>query len=449
MSNSEMDVEDSGKLGQEEVDDGHQIQRLDAKVAEDDLPSSEDQSLGSPNENENENDQSTANTSDAKGLQLHEEETPLSRHKSPKSGSSDDKSENGATTGGVNQIESEAFTPRSTAKSFSRTAQDVGVGVANNGVKKLKMIEDEETGTKEEQAKFMNEVESFYRERSMDFKPPKFYGEPLNCLKLWRAVIRLGGYDRVTASKLWRQVGESFHPPKTCTTVSWTFRIFYEKALLEYEKHKRQIGELEFPGAPLSEPISVENEGSGYQNTGSGRARRDAAARAMQGWHVQRLIGFGEVGEPIIKDKNLATAQKREKHIKSIASGVTKQKKPSNLELAENDMHTESNKQLLATVVDVGPPADWVKINVRESKDCFEVYALVPGLLREEVRVQSDPAGRLVITGQPEQLDNPWGITPFRKIVNLPARINPLQTSAVVSLHGRLFVRVPFERSSS
>ncbi|GMH27374.1 hypothetical protein Nepgr_029217 [Nepenthes gracilis] len=89
------------------------------------------------------------------------------------------------------------------------------------------------------------------------------------------------------------------------------------------------------------------------------------------------------------------------------------------------------------------------KISVQESKDCFEVYALVPGLLREEVRVQSDPVGRLVITGQPEQLDNPWGITPFEKIVNLPARINPLQTSAVVSLHGRLFVRVPLERSSS
>lgn len=33
-----------------------------------------------------------------------------------------------------------------------------------------------------------------------------------------------------------------------------------------------------------------------------------------------------------------------------------------------------------------------------------------------QVRVQSDPAGRLVITGQPEQLDNPWGITPFQKV---------------------------------
>lgn len=33
-----------------------------------------------------------------------------------------------------------------------------------------------------------------------------------------------------------------------------------------------------------------------------------------------------------------------------------------------------------------------------------------------QVRVQSDPAGRLVITGEPEQVDNPWGITPFKKV---------------------------------
>jgi len=80
-------------------------------------------------------------------------------------------------------------------------------------------------------------------------------------------------------------------------------------------------------------------------------------------------------------------------------------------------------------------------------KDCFEVYALVPGLLREEVHVQSDPAGRLVITGDPEQPDNPWGITPFKKVVNLPSRIDPHQTSAVVTLHGQLFVRAPFGQS--
>lgn len=34
-----------------------------------------------------------------------------------------------------------------------------------------------------------------------------------------------------------------------------------------------------------------------------------------------------------------------------------------------------------------------------------------------QVHVQSDPAGRLVISGEPEQPDNPWGVTPFKKVV--------------------------------
>lgn len=33
-----------------------------------------------------------------------------------------------------------------------------------------------------------------------------------------------------------------------------------------------------------------------------------------------------------------------------------------------------------------------------------------------QVHVQSDPAGCLVISGQPAQLDNPWGVTPFKKV---------------------------------
>ncbi|CAL5418613.1 unnamed protein product [Camellia sinensis] len=352
----------------------------------------------------------------------------------------------GPDTRPANQLE--PVTPNSLVKCSHAKAEDDTRETSKNGLNESKMAEDDESGTAEDQAAFMKELESFYRERAMEFKPPRFYGQPLNCLKLWRAVTKLGGYDRVTGSKLWRQVGESFHPPKTCTTVSWTFRIFYEKALLEYERQKSQSGELQLAVAALPEPLSVENEANGSQAQGSGRARRDAAARAMQGWHVQRLFGYGEVGEPIIKDKNFNNMPKREKSLKSI--GSVKNKRPTELEYPVKAARTETAKQLMTHVADIGPPADWVKINVRETKDCFEVYALVPGLLREEetVRVQSDPAGRLVITGQPEQPDNPWGITAFKKVVSLPARIDPLQTSAIVSLHGRLYVRVPFEQSN-
>ncbi|KAI7740585.1 hypothetical protein M8C21_015301 [Ambrosia artemisiifolia] len=303
----------------------------------------------------------------------------------------------------------------------SNKADDLCAETLKNGLEDAKMDEGYESGTQEDQETFAQEVEAVYKEKGLEFKPPKFYGQPLNCLKLWRYVIKLGGYDRVTGYKLWRQVGEAFNPPKTCTSVSWTFRQFYEKALLEYERHKIQIGELKFPlSTVFPETPLVENEANGHQTPGSGRARRDAAARAMQGWHAQRLLGFSE-------EKNPNNSPKREKSLKSI--GSIKHKRPSEVEHSVKALRTETSRQVVTTVADVGPPANWVKINVRET-----------------VRVQSDPAGRLVITGQPEQLDNPWGVSAFKKVISLPSRIDPLRTSAIVSLHGRLLVRVPFEQ---
>ncbi|KAG5569041.1 hypothetical protein H5410_058807 [Solanum commersonii] len=57
--------------------------------------------------------------------------------------------------------------------------------------------EDDE-GSPEDQAAFLGILGTFYWEKAMEFKPPRFYGHQLNCLKLWRSVIRLGGYDRIS-----------------------------------------------------------------------------------------------------------------------------------------------------------------------------------------------------------------------------------------------------------
>ncbi|KAL0392239.1 UNVERIFIED_CONTAM: AT-rich interactive domain-containing protein 5, partial [Sesamum radiatum] len=256
--------------------------------------------------------------------------------------------ETAARTDGELANQHEAATPQSLVR-YSPTKAGDHSGETVKSVftqATLPLTGEDDDGTPEDQAAFMKELESFYRQKAMDFKPPKFYGQPLNCLKLWRAVIRLGGYDRVTGSKLWRQVGESFHPPKTCTTVSWTFRIFYEKvtvlSLLEFERHKTQSGELQLPVATLPEASGVDGEANCYQGSGSGRARRDAAARAMQGWHAQRLFGNGEVGEPIVKDKNLNNTAKREKNLKSI--GSLKQKRPNEVDHSNKAARTETSK---------------------------------------------------------------------------------------------------------
>lgn len=41
----------------------------------------------------------------------------------------------------------------------------------------------DEAGTPVEQVAFLREVEAFYKENFLEFKPPKFYGQPLNILK--------------------------------------------------------------------------------------------------------------------------------------------------------------------------------------------------------------------------------------------------------------------------
>ncbi|KAH0878090.1 hypothetical protein HID58_065484 [Brassica napus] len=320
--------------------------------------------------------------------------------------------------------------------------------------------DDDEAGTPEEQQAFLRELDAFHRENFLDYKPLKFYQKPLNTLKLWRAVIKLGGHEVVTTSKLWRQVGESFNPPKTCTTISYTFRNFYEKALLEYEKHLRKNGDLNLPGPTLNMSSSLDKEVMSHQGSGSGRARRDSAARAMQGWQAHRLEDSGE-------DMGLNSTPKHKK-LKSI--GLPKPRTPNCTDLVASQ---EAEKQLrkanpllymsVGDVIDDGPLADWVKITVKETVSNFCHFHLLKNPLRFlpwyldfsvmrlaltllKIRIQSDPAGRLIITGEPEQLDNPWGITPFKKIVVLPARIDPLHTNAIMSMHGRLFIRAQYEK---
>ncbi|KAH0774930.1 hypothetical protein KY290_012067 [Solanum tuberosum] len=87
-------------------------------------------------------------------------------------------------------------------------------GEASENISAMMVDGEDDEGSLEDQAAFIGKLGTFYREKAMEFKLPKFYGHPLNCLKLWRSVIRLGGYDRVTGFKLWRQVGDSFNPPK-------------------------------------------------------------------------------------------------------------------------------------------------------------------------------------------------------------------------------------------
>ncbi|KAH0773590.1 hypothetical protein KY290_010727 [Solanum tuberosum] len=71
-------------------------------------------------------------------------------------------------------------------------------GVASENIFAMMTDGEDDEDSLENQAAFLGKLGTFYREKAMEFKPPRFYGHQLNGLKLWRSVIRLGGYDRVS-----------------------------------------------------------------------------------------------------------------------------------------------------------------------------------------------------------------------------------------------------------
>ncbi|KAK3007612.1 hypothetical protein RJ639_014263 [Escallonia herrerae] len=64
---------------------------------------------------------------------------------------------------------------------------DVGHAVDANTSNRSFLLDSDaggdESGTEEEQAAFMKELETFHKENYLEFKPPRFYQEPLNLLK--------------------------------------------------------------------------------------------------------------------------------------------------------------------------------------------------------------------------------------------------------------------------
>ncbi|GMI74709.1 hypothetical protein HRI_001140200 [Hibiscus trionum] len=267
--------------------------------------------------------------------------------------------------------------------------------------------------TEEGRAAFVKDVEAFYKGNNLVFRRPKFYKEELNLLKLWNAVIDLGGYEKVTSCKMWKYVGELFNPPKTCTTASWIFRHYYEKALLAYEKHKKPDLQPPHSVPSLVEPISVVSP-----------------------------LPDGEVCH-IIKDKSSSPAPKSDNQPKT--SGSLKRKKPSATEHGDGVGYDSRFGTML---FDIGAPADNVTVKVKKTDNSYEVYALIPGFRPHEVNVQSDPAGLfVVISGEPKVLDDLWGVASFKKVVLFPSKIDPSKTSAVITERVQVYVCAPFEIS--
>lgn len=79
--------------------------------------------------------------------------------------------------------------PRAEVKVEGESSTGLAQSEASRGVEPDPFLDGYDSGSEEEQAAFMAELERFHRENGLEFKPPKFYGKGLNCLKCVRIFL--------------------------------------------------------------------------------------------------------------------------------------------------------------------------------------------------------------------------------------------------------------------
>lgn len=76
--------------------------------------------------------------------------------------------------------------------------------------------------------KFYRELFSFLSRRKVpNLKIPQIGGKELNLLKLFKAVVKRGGAEIVSAKKLWKEIVDEFDLPHSCTSASYTLKNHY------------------------------------------------------------------------------------------------------------------------------------------------------------------------------------------------------------------------------
>uniref|UniRef100_A0A224X7T3 Putative serine protease h6 n=1 Tax=Panstrongylus lignarius TaxID=156445 RepID=A0A224X7T3_9HEMI len=97
-------------------------------------------------------------------------------------------------------------------------------------------------GPTSEEKNFLALLHNFMRERRTPIsKIPVVGFKEVNLYKLYKKVRELGGYDMVTAGKLWKFVYEVMGGDMTSTSAATLSRRHYERLLLPYERHMNGI----------------------------------------------------------------------------------------------------------------------------------------------------------------------------------------------------------------
>ncbi|KAI7900019.1 uncharacterized protein BX663DRAFT_519331 [Cokeromyces recurvatus] len=88
-----------------------------------------------------------------------------------------------------------------------------------------------------EYEKFIADLKAFHeRKGTLLQTEPILGGKKLDLLRIYKTVLEAGGYEQVTINRGWKQVGDPFNFPATCTNSAYILKAVYTKYLLGWEE---------------------------------------------------------------------------------------------------------------------------------------------------------------------------------------------------------------------
>lgn len=83
---------------------------------------------------------------------------------------------------------------------------------------------------------FLDDHQRFMNEINTDFRVRTIGGAPLDLYGLYKAVLERGGLQTVISTRAFKMVGRALQLPRSCTSAAFILRVEYEKLLYMYEQ---------------------------------------------------------------------------------------------------------------------------------------------------------------------------------------------------------------------
>ncbi|KAK9509037.1 hypothetical protein O3M35_006449 [Rhynocoris fuscipes] len=204
-------------------------------------------------------------------------------------------------------------------------------------------------GPTSEEKSFLTTLYNFMRERRTPITKIPIVGfKEVNLYKLYKKVRELGGYDMVTAGKLWKFVYEVMGGDMTSTSAATLSRRHYERLLLPYERHVNGVRTspkikptLTLPPVPLprnshSQVSNINNSNSNSNNknkhnnviSSKNRLKQDKVSIEKENIPQRREISSKQVVNKTETTKQQVSKQQQQQQQQQVAKQTQQQQQP-------------------------------------------------------------------------------------------------------------------------